>query len=151
MLSTRCAGSKARIVAPIIMVMTHPRSRPHLPDLVACEHQERSGYSVVVWHDGAPSKPALGAPCNGCGLCCLAVPCPLGMWISRRRTGACAALLWCEGELRYQCGLLVEPARFTGWRRPWLLRWLSKLARRWIAAGVGCDADLEWERLPPPH
>ena len=44
---------------------------------------------AVVWlHAEAPPKPAEGAPCNGCGLCCLAEPCPLGVLVSRRRTGA---------------------------------------------------------------
>lgn len=101
--------------------------------------------AVVAWHRQAPDKPALGAPCNGCGLCCLAAPCPLGMWVSRRRTGACKALLWSEENCRYQCGLLADPARITGWRRPWLLRWCRSWVKRWIAAGVGCDADIVWQ------
>ena len=37
------------------------------------------GWQVVHWHPEAPPKPPEGAPCNGCGLCCLAEPCPLGM------------------------------------------------------------------------
>jgi hypothetical protein len=81
----------------------------------------------------APPKPAPGAACNGCGLCCAAEPCPLGMLVSRRRQGACAALQWQAAENRYRCGLLAEP-------RPWLP---AALARRWIAAGAGCDSDLQ--------
>lgn len=108
-------------------------------------------FAVVGWHRHAPAKPAFGAPCNGCGLCCLAAPCPLGMWVSRRRTGICRALLWSDTDQRYQCGLLVDPALVTGWQRPWLLRWCSRLARRWIAVGIGCDADIEWEPMPPPR
>jgi hypothetical protein len=42
----------------------------------------------------APVKPATGSPCNGCGVCCLAEPCPLGMLVSRRRHGRCSALRW---------------------------------------------------------
>ncbi|WP_354641562.1 hypothetical protein [Paracidovorax avenae] len=100
---------------------------------------------VVFWHRDAPPQPAFGAPCNGCGLCCLAGPCPLGMVVSRRRSGPCAALRWIPAEVpgspgRYVCGMVADPAAVTGWRRAWALRWIARLARRWIAAGQGCDA-----------
>ena len=78
----------------------------------------------------APVKPAFGAPCNGCGLCCLAEPCPAGVLASGRRHGACAALRWDAGGRRYRCGV-VDAAPGP----------LARLARRWIAAGSGCDAD----------
>lgn len=81
-------------------------------------------------HPDAPPKPPLGAPCNGCGLCCLAQPCPLGMVLSRRRQGACVALRWSDVQQRYLCSALDHPV----WGR---------LARRWIAAGIGCDATVE--------
>lgn len=127
---------------------------------------------VVFWHGDAPAQPAMGQPCNGCGLCCLAEPCPLGMLVSRRRHGACVALRWLPGSAaegadgasgapagapaevagdapgqeggRYVCGMVADPAGVTGWRNRWLLRALARLARRWIAAGQGCDA-------PPLH
>ncbi len=136
---------------------------------------------VVFWHGDAPAQPAMGQPCNGCGLCCLAEPCPLGMLVSRRRHGACVALRWLPGTEpaaeadgtdtaggataegaggrldvpeaaggarpaasgqagRYVCGMVADPAGVTGWRNRWLLRALARLARRWIAAGQGCDA-----------
>jgi hypothetical protein len=107
----------------------------------------------VVWlQPGAPAKPAEGAPCNGCGLCCLAEPCPLGMLLSRRRTGACVALRWSEPDQRYWCGAVADPVSVTGWRHPGATRALSALARRWIASGTGCDARLEPQALPqdPP-
>ena len=107
---------------------------------------------AVFWRPaGAPAKPAEGAPCNGCGLCCLAQPCPLGMLLSRRRTGACAALRWSEPDQRYWCGAVSDPADVTGWTHPWAVRSLSALARRWIASGVGCDARLEVHSAPPPR
>jgi len=98
---------------------------------------------IVLIQPAAPAKPALGAPCNGCGLCCLAEPCPLGMLLSRRRTGACVALRWSEAAQRYHCGAVADPGGVTGWRWSWALRGFSALARRWIAAGAGCDADLQ--------
>lgn len=81
-------------------------------------------------HADAPAKPALGAPCNGCGVCCLAEPCPLGMLASLRTRGACRVVRW-DGT-RYRCGLVDE-------RRPWL----NRLVRRWIGAGRGCDSSAE--------
>ncbi|MBP3982751.1 MAG: hypothetical protein KKG12_07775 [Gammaproteobacteria bacterium] len=39
--------------------------------------------------------------------------------------------------------MVAAPASVTGWRHPWVVRGLSRLARRWIAPGVGCDAQLQ--------
>jgi len=83
---------------------------------------------VIHVHRGAPAKPALGVACNGCGQCCLAEPCPVGMVVSRRRRGACAAVHW-DGQ-RYRCGVLASA---RGWRR--------RLIARWIGAGRGCDSS----------
>ncbi|MBQ0920722.1 hypothetical protein KBW71_20000 [Hydrogenophaga aromaticivorans] len=88
-------------------------------------------HQVIHIHPAAPLKPVLGAPCNGCGVCCLAEPCPLGQVISRKRHGACDALRWSDAE-----GVL-------GPRWRWAAPLLRRLARRWIAAGVGCDATLQ--------
>lgn len=86
---------------------------------------------VIEIHADAPPKPAVGAACNGCGVCCLAEPCPLGAILSRRLKGACVALQW-DGA-RYVCGALT--ARSSG-----PVRWLVK---RWISSGSGCDCSLE--------
>ena len=85
---------------------------------------------VIRIHAQAPIKPAVGTDCNGCGVCCLAEPCPLGALVSLRRSGACTALRWDTAAARYRCGLI--DARWP---------WRSALARRWIAAGRGCDSD----------
>lgn len=108
------------------------------------------GPPTVVWlHPEAPPKPVEGAPCNGCGLCCLAEPCPLGVLVSRRRRGACAALRWSDADQRYWCGMVADPAGVTGMTHPWAVRAISALARRWIASGIGCDARLDAQVLPP--
>ncbi len=104
--------------------------------------------SPVIWlQPDAPPKPATGAPCNGCGLCCLAEPCPIGVLVSRKRTGACRALVWSDEAHQYRCGMLVHPARYLGGPATHpddaLNRVLRRWARRLIAAGVGCDAQLE--------
>jgi len=77
-----------------------------------CAHQ------IIHIHPSAPAQPALGAPCNGCGVCCLVEPCPLGQVISRKCTGACDALRWDEVQTVYRCGAITD------------------------TAGVGCDAHL---------
>jgi hypothetical protein len=97
---------------------------------------------TIYLHQAAPPKPAEGAPCNGCGVCCASAPCPLGMLVSLRRTGPCKALQWSAADGRYNCGLVVDvadwlPGALRGLSRP--ARWL---VRRWIAAGQGCDSDL---------
>ncbi len=94
---------------------------------------------VIHIHPQAPPKPALGQACNGCGVCCLAEPCPLGVLLSRKRTGACKAVFWSEEQQRYRCGALVR------WGRRPFQRLFTRLVRRWIAAGQGCDATLEVE------
>jgi hypothetical protein len=105
---------------------------------------------VIHVHPAAPSKPALGAPCNGCGVCCLAEPCPVGMLVSRRRRGACEALRWNDSTRQYRCGMVSDPREVLGlpdraWTR-WLAALLARGSRRWISAGSGCDATLQAER-----
>ena len=100
---------------------------------------------TIHLHREAPPKPAPGAPCNGCGVCCAAETCPLGLLLFRRRRGPCPALSW-HGETgagRYRCGLLMAPAHHLRWLPS---RWESTAGRlfaRWIAAGTGCDSDAE--------
>jgi hypothetical protein len=97
-------------------------------------------HRTILIHPSAAPKPAFGQPCNGCGVCCATEPCPIGMLVSRRRRGACAALSWNSGESRYRCGVVSEPERFV--KNRWLAAGLARVARRMIAAGQGCDCDL---------
>lgn len=87
-------------------------------------------HRVILLHADAPPKPAVGEACNGCGVCCAAEPCPLGMLLSRRLRGACSALQWDETGQRYRCGAF-------GGRLP--KAWVA----RWIGAGRGCDCTLD--------
>ncbi len=105
-------------------------------------------YQTIYLHPEAPAKPAVGAACNGCGVCCAIDPCPIGVLVSRRRHGRCEALLWQESPPRYLCGVLSEPTRFSGIGSPTLNRWLSVFAARSIAAGAGCDASAEITQQP---
>jgi hypothetical protein len=100
---------------------------------------------VILLHVDAPAKPAEGASCNGCGLCCAAEPCPAGVLVSGRRTGACKALQWSDAERRYLCGLVADPSRVLAWLPRRLAPLASRLAWRWIASATGCDASLAVE------
>jgi hypothetical protein len=115
-------------------------------------------HQVIHIHPAAPPKPAEGQPCNGCGVCCLSEPCPVGMLLSRRRRGACKALRWSEPERRYVCGMLRQPLQTLGWpgtgNSPFtraLGRWLARLCARWIAAGSGCDSNLQISQDSAPE
>jgi hypothetical protein len=82
-------------------------------------------------HAQAPAKPAWGAACNGCGVCCLAEPCPVGMVLSLRVRGRCRVLRWDDAGQRYRCGLMSGATLQV------------RLAARWIGAGRGCDSSAE--------
>ncbi len=97
---------------------------------------------VIRLHPAAPLKPAETAPCNGCGVCCAAEPCPIGVLVTGRRTGACAALLWNSDAALYRCGLVAEPRTVLPRLPAPLAPLLSRLARRWISAASGCDSSL---------
>lgn len=105
---------------------------------------------ILIRREASP-KPGTNAPCNGCGVCCLLEPCPLGVVLSARRRGACVAVRWHEDLHQYRCGALSDPLnvlqdalprplrRLAPWLRPGLVR----LAKRWIAVGEGCDSSVE--------
>jgi hypothetical protein len=95
---------------------------------------------VIHLHRQAPSKPAFGASCNGCGVCCAAAPCPLGALVSGRVRGRCRALQFSAPAGRYVCGVASAPKRWLRWLPA---AWARPLALRWISAGQGCDATLE--------
>ena len=109
---------------------------------------------IIHIHPLAPDKPAAGLPCNGCGVCCLVEPCPLGMVLSRKRRGACVALRWNDAQGVYRCGAVTSPKEVVASALPSYLRWLAPacaavlaaLARRWIAAGAGCDSSIELQK-----
>lgn len=71
----------------------------------------------------------------------------MGMLMSRRRRGPCLALQWQDGPGHYRCGVLADPGR---WLPALPVGWARRLARRWIAAGRGCDSDLQVEPRAHP-
>lgn len=99
--------------------------------------------SFIAIHAAAPPKAALGAPCNGCGVCCAALPCPLSRLLLGHRHGACPALTWEGAARRYVCGMVTQPARFLRWLPRRWSAFAGRRCARWIAAGRGCDSVIE--------
>lgn len=114
---------------------------------------------LILIHPVAPPKPVVGMPCNGCGVCCLIEPCPLGVVLSARRHGACVALRWQDDGQNYRCGAVTDPEevlrnvlpRFMRCLAPRSPRLLARLARRWVAAGTGCDCRVELVEFVVPE
>lgn len=117
--------------------------------------QTKYSQRTIHIHPQAPVKAAVGAACNGCGVCCLYAPCPLGIMLSRRRSGACSALQWDDATRKYRCGAIVAPHAILAQALPRGLRSLAlplapllrRMGLRWIAAGIGCDSSLEVETM----
>ena len=102
----------------------------------------------TIWlHCDAPPKPALGAPCNGCGTCCAVEPCPPGMLISLRTRGRCRLLRFDSAGSRYRCALMpasqAAPRSALATIVEWPRRLQRRLVARWIGAGLGCDSSVE--------
>jgi len=115
----------------------------------------------ILWIEPqAPPKPAPGRPCNGCGVCCLYEPCPLSLLLrGRQAAGGCRWLRWQAAQRQYRCGVVVEPQALLQTLWPaWaqgaargLAPLLGRLARRWIAAGRGCDCALQVQGATAAH
>jgi len=100
---------------------------------------------IIHIHAEAPPKPPAGSPCNGCGVCCSWRPCPMGAVISGRLHGPCDALRWLDSARVYRCAMVDDPGAVLTHLPAWAAPVLSRLARRWIAQGAGCDCSLEAE------
>lgn len=114
---------------------------------------------TIYIHPHAPTKPALSSTCNGCGVCCLVAPCPVGMVLSHSRRGACHAIRWNAADARYRCGAIDAPRdvlahalpHWAGGMAQALAPLLRRWARRWIAVGIGCDSSVEPMRASFTH
>ena len=116
-----------------------------------CGVQMAYSEHTIPIHPRAPAKAPEGAACNGCGVCCLFEPCPVGIFLTGRRSGACAAVRWDDSLGKYRCGAVVSTREVLQQALPIGARWLAavlapilrRIGLRWIAAGTGCDSQLE--------
>ena len=86
-------------------------------------------------------KPPLGHKCNGRGVCCKAIPCPIATEFLGVDGGECPALEFDEG--RYWCGLIRGADKYIPGLegKPWaasIFRDLLLSTGAWI--GI-CDSD----------
>lgn len=88
------------------------------------------------------TKPDIGAPCNGCGLCCQTVVCSCGSYVlglveqyGDRANGPCPALVEKNGA--YICGLVERPKGYIASDRS--VSALRNAVMKLIGAGAGCD------------
>lgn len=88
----------------------------------------------------APPKPTYGAPCNGCGACCRAVPCRMARDLVGAFDAPCPALE--HDGARYWCGLVRNPAAHVLALRG--REWAGDAIRDALLAvgyfGSGCDS-----------
>ncbi|MFK4132014.1 hypothetical protein ACI2KR_06925 [Pseudomonas luteola] len=98
-------------------------------------------------------KPLYGDPCNGCGICCIAQVCRLGIELGDDKN--CKALIQ-NSNGSFSCGLVADPYRFVNedelevWQKIDRLTGSNHgeqaLKERFAAelgAGLGCDSDDE--------
>ena len=100
-------------------------------------------FQIIELHVQAPPKPIPGAPCNRCGVCCTVEPCPVAYIFLFQRKGRCRALLWDETSNCYSCGMLVRPDYYSCLIPEFSRRWMGVFFFSRIAAGKGCDSDIE--------
>lgn len=84
---------------------------------------------------GAPSKPAFGMPCNGCGLCCQMEVCAVGVAALGNVPAPCPGLRF-DGA-RFRC-MVIETADEHS-------PMASLLMRARLGIDLGCDSEIEAE------
>lgn len=82
-----------------------------------------------------PDKPPEGAPCNGCGQCCIEVQCDLGIVSAPAPEGEICRALRHDGG-RFACGLIVDPEAYG-------VIDVEAIAAR-LGIGLGCCSDSPW-------
>jgi hypothetical protein len=106
-------------------------------------HRKNFIFQTVELHPLAPPKPPVGIACNGCGVCCAAVPCPVAWVFLWQRSGRCRALTWHDESKRYHCGMVNHPAQFSPVIPARFSAPIGRFFASRIAAGSGCDSSIE--------
>jgi hypothetical protein len=90
-----------------------------------------------------PTKPAVGAPCTGCGLCCAQAVCRVGQQYlpGGPHAAPCPALEYADGRL--WCGLVRRPHHYLGLSFRAADSVLRPLFAALLGIAQGCDS---WEQ-----
>lgn len=78
-----------------------------------------------------PDKPKLGAPCNGCGVCCARLICPAGEIAYPGAHAPCPGLKITPGRSRTYCELVAGE----------ILSGAKPLLQAALGIGRGCSMD----------
>jgi Fe-S-cluster-containing hydrogenase component 2 len=101
-----------------------------------------------LWSADMTEKPRYGDPCNGCGACCQAAPCPLGQIRFQQQIGPCPAIEL-DGE-KVTCGLVANPIAYN---MAAVLKFghteVSAAAAILVGANQGCDTQAHDEIVDP--
>lgn len=102
-------------------------------------------------HSVTLDKPIHGQPCNGCGICCIAKVCELGVTLGDEQN--CKALVR-SAEGGFYCGMVADPYRYmdeadlSTWKGIDDLKGgavgelaLKAMHAEMLGAGRGCDSD----------
>lgn len=121
------------------------------------DQETKAGSIMMVIKVGGVEFPGHGAPCNGCGLCCLSALCIVAsaVFVGQDETkdefeGPCPALER-DGD-RYYCGFMRSPAQY----RPVEAAIHGEAAliaamKFMMGSGEGCDLELEGHKLDAGH
>lgn len=93
-----------------------------------------------LYPNRALHKPAFGALCNGCGVCCALDPCAIAhQWIDANAGEPCPALEFGEG--RFWCGMVRRPSHYMRLSNDWGDRILGSAIATALGVRRGCDAS----------
>lgn len=81
-------------------------------------------------------KPLYGNPCNGCGMCCIAVQCPVSLALFGEQV-LCPALE--QAGTALGCGLMRNTSDYVPDVPSWGGKALTEAFALMIGAGLGCD------------
>lgn len=88
-------------------------------------------------------KPKEGSPCNGCGVCCMTVPCSVAETVLDVHEGACPALEFSDG--RHWCGFIRNAHKHVPGmlEKPWVDDVFRKMLMETGAFSGVCDSSDE--------
>lgn len=89
-----------------------------------------------------PDKPRYGEPCNGCGMCCIAVQCVVSVGLFGEQS-LCPALTQAGNALA--CGLMIDTAAHVPDVTAWGGKALTEAFSLMIGSGIGCDGQADGE------